>query len=196
MREAFRSRPAGNPACPERRRPAQSRPMPRALLVPLSLLLLASGPLRAVDERDPGAAVAQGSGPLEARIVVEMLEVDAGGRGARWVPATRLRAGDEVHYTVRVTNPGTELVTDVVVTKRLPYGVHYQRGSATGPACDVLFSRDGGLTFHPPERPPAGSARRAARPLPPADYTHVRWVLQRPLRPGATALLRFRATFS
>jgi uncharacterized repeat protein (TIGR01451 family) len=174
-------------------------------LLPLALcLMLVAAPLRAADDTDAGAAVAQGSGPLETRIVIELLEVEEGEGGResrRWVPPWRLRAGDELHYTVRVTNPGTEPVTDVVVTKRLPYGVQYQRGSATGPACDVLFSRDGGTTFHPPERTPSGSSRRTTRgpappPTPTADYTHVRWVLQRPLRPGATALLRFRATFT
>jgi hypothetical protein len=63
----------------------------------------------------------------------------------------------------------------------MPFGLHYLVGSATGPACDIEFSTDGGKTF-------------AARPKE-GDYTHVRWSMRRPVPPQSTALLRFRATF-
>lgn len=130
-----------------------------------------------------GAAIATGSDLLETEIVVEkLLPADPPARPtARFVPAGRLEAGDEVHYTLRVRNPGTNPVTDVQVTKRMPVGLHYLADSATGPACDIEFSSDGGVTFQP--RPVAD------------EYTHVRWTLRRPLPPGAMALLRFRATF-
>jgi len=75
--------------------------------------------------------------------------------------------------------------------------VRYQPGSATGPACDLEFSIDGGSTFAKPELPRTGSGKKSVRKPPSApEYTHVRWVLRRPLAPGATALLRFRAVFS
>lgn len=130
-----------------------------------------------------GAAIATGSDLLETSIVAERLEPPARpGQGAgRFVPASRLAAGDEVHYTLRVTNPGKAAVTDVQVTKRMPQGLHFIPGSATGPASLVEFSSDGGTTF-------------AARPAG-GEFTHLRWSLRRPLPPGATALLRFRATF-
>jgi uncharacterized repeat protein (TIGR01451 family) len=139
--------------------------------------------------------VATGSGPLETAILAETLQVDEGPGGEetrRWAPADRLTAGEEVHYTVRVTNPGKEPVSDIVVTKRLPYGVHYLPGTATGPACEIQFSSDGGVTFAKPER---GTSRKTQRKSPTIEYTHVRWVLGNPLDPGATALLRFRAKF-
>ena len=130
-----------------------------------------------------GAAVATGSDLLETEIVVEKLvPADPPARPtARFVPAERLEAGDEVHYTIRVRNPGKNPVTNAQVTKRMPFGLHYLAGSATGPACDIEFSTDGGRTF-------------AARPKE-GDYTHVRWTMRRPLPPESTALLRFRATF-
>jgi uncharacterized repeat protein (TIGR01451 family) len=159
---------------------------------------------QAPNAAQPPAAEATGSGPLETSIAMEMLEVRTtpdGRETRRWVPATRLSAGDEVHYTVRVRNPGKEPVTDIVVTKLLPFGVHYQRGSARGPAAEVQFSADAGKTFAPPAQASrsAQAARAAARGTRRAavtEYTHVRWILTRPLAPGATALLRFRATFS
>ncbi len=132
----------------------------------------------------PGAVTVTGSGPLKTAIVVEVLETRQGPDGKvekRFVEAQRLKAGEEVYYTIRVTNPGKSPVEDAVVTKLLPFGVDYIRGSAAGPACIVEFSTDGGNTFG--ARPKAG------------EYTHVRWTFGHPLAPGATALLRFRAIF-
>jgi uncharacterized repeat protein (TIGR01451 family) len=149
--------------------------------------VLAAGPVRAAPETsgDPSTAVeTAGTGPLEARIVAEKLEVSTGPDGRevkRFVEARRLAAGEEVHYTIRVRNPGKEPVGDVVVSKRMPQGVDYVRGSATGPACDVEFSSDEGATYGPEKKT--------------VEYTHLRWTCRKPLAPGATALLRFRAIF-
>ena len=176
------------------RRPA------RAVAFCIAAGWLAGHPAWAQDDDPQVAAVATGSGPLESTIVVETLQVETGpdDREIRhWAPARRLDAGDEVHYTVRVRNPGEQPVTDVVVTKRLPFGVRYQAGTATGPACRVQFSTDGGATFKAPEPTRAATgSRRNARPAPAPEYTHVRWILDKPLAPKATALLRFRAVFS
>jgi uncharacterized repeat protein (TIGR01451 family) len=166
-------------------------------------LLAGGAALRAEDGADApgeqGAPTAMGSGPLVTETVVELLErEDEAGLspGLRFVAAERIGAGDEVYYTIRVSNPGRAPVREVVVTKRLPYGMLYARGSAVGPAADVQFSVDGGATFAPASQldvAPPGQARRRAGP---ADYTHVRWRLRYPLAAGATALLRFRATLS
>lgn len=183
-----------------------SQPHARAVLAAFCIGAGASlavlPPAAPAQEPEPqSVAVATGSGPLEATITAELLRVDRGPNDTevrRWVPALRLSAGDEVHYTVRVRNPGETPVTDVVVTKRLPFGVRYQAGSATGPACDIQFSVDGGNSFAAPATPKSASAKKGPRK--PAtitpEYTHVRWVLRKPLAPGATALLRFRAVFS
>ena len=155
------------------------RPVLGLLLLGLSATVLAAEP----ELTATGAAIATGSDLLETEIVVEKLEpANPPSRPhARFVPAGRLEAGDEVHYTIRVRNPGTNPVNDVQVTKRMPFGLHYLPGSAKGPACDIQFSADGGKTF--------------AAKLASGEYTHVRWSLQQPLPPGSTALLRFRATF-
>jgi hypothetical protein len=63
----------------------------------------------------------------------------------------------------------------------MPFGVDYVTGSAAGPACNVELSADNGASYSSSGKP--------------GEFTHVRWVFQRPLAPGATALLRFRATF-
>jgi uncharacterized repeat protein (TIGR01451 family) len=172
---------------------------PNRLVVVLGALgvALASG-VRAQEPDALNAAVATGSGPLQTAIVAETLRIERGTDGdelRHWRPALRLSAGDEVHYTVRVHNPGKAAVTNVVVTKRLPYGVRYQPGSAAGPGCDIQFSIDG-ARFAVPNAGRAPATKPGARKAPPVEYTHVRWILRQPLAPGATALLRFRATFS
>jgi uncharacterized repeat protein (TIGR01451 family) len=155
------------------------------LLAFLAAILPATGVLAADDEQGPAADVAAtGSGPLQAVILVQALEVATrpdGSEEKRFVEARKLQAGEEVYYTIRVTNPGKEAVANVVVTKRMPFGVDYVRRSASGPACVVEVSSDGGATY-------AAEAKSG-------EYTHLRWTCRKPLAPGATALLRFRAIF-
>jgi len=61
----------------------------------------------------------------------------------------------------------------------------------------VQFSIDGGEAFATPEALArvASGGKKGQRKLLENDYTHVRWVLKKPLGPASTALLRFRATF-
>lgn len=148
---------------------------------------------------EPAAPVATGSGPLETEVVIERLEAvedEAGRRTWRFEPADRLTSGDEVQFTIRVLNPGKEPVTDVVVTKSMPAGLQYIGGSAVGPASVVHVSADGGASFGPPAEAKVSAPGRPARRAQPAEYSHLRWILSRPLAPGATALLRFRARFT
>jgi uncharacterized repeat protein (TIGR01451 family) len=164
-------------------RPGHNHPRPSPLLALLGPLLLAvsgaaDGQVRP-GQPASGEATATGTGPLVTQTVVEILEE------GRFVPAERVRAGDEVHYTVRVTNPGARPVENVVVTKLMPVGLDYAPRSAVGPGCDVQVSSDNGVTFVAEPKPKSGQHA----------YTHLRWILDRPLPPGATALLRFRATF-
>jgi uncharacterized repeat protein (TIGR01451 family) len=180
--------------------PVPAPALAATLLVALTALL--TRPALA-DDAAQTAAEATGSGPLETTIVVETLRVEQGPGDRevrRWEPAGRLATGEELHYTVRVRNPGQEPVTDAVVTKRLPFGVRYELGSASGPACEVQLSSDGGTTFVPREAVLKGrdakGKKGSRRPPPVTEFTHVRWVLTQPLAPGATALLRFRAKFT
>ena len=173
----------------------------RALLACLALTFAASAPADDRDSAPQEAAepVATGSGPLRVETRVELLELERGPDGqpvGRFVAAGRLEAGDEVHYTIRVENPGRVAVHDVVVTKLMPFGVGYMEGSAVGPDCETQFSVDGGRTFAPARGLRVEAFGKPVRKAEPADYTHLRWVLRRPLAPGAVAILRFRATFS
>ena len=160
-------------------------PRARAALV-AALALAAAGAVRAQDEAGTAAAVdASGSGPLVATILVERLRVDTGPDGKevrRFVDARRIEVGEQIYYTIRISNPGRVPVGDIVVTKRLPYGVEYVPGSAVGPDCRAELSADGGRNY-------------VTRAVAGAAYTHLRWTCGQSLAPGATSLLRFRAIF-
>jgi uncharacterized repeat protein (TIGR01451 family) len=164
---------------------AARHPRPLSAVLALCAAFWLPGPAAGADTSPEAPAVAAtGSGPLETEILVEALVSEPRANGSeekRFVEARRLEAGEEIYYTIRVRNAGKEPVTDVVVTKRMPFGVDYVAGSATGPDCDVELSADNGATYSPGGKP--------------GEYTHVRWICQRPLAPGATALLRFRAIF-
>lgn len=131
---------------------------------------------------------------LRTQLVAEVRET--GGTAERptfrMIPATRLAQGQVVYYTVRITNPTPVFANKVQVSQLIPANTTYVVGSAGGPGTDVEFSIDGGQSFSPAEnlKLPDGVTR-----APPERYTHIRWRLRNPLAPGATALVRFRATF-
>jgi len=104
----------------------------------------------------------------------------------KFVPAERLRVGDEIFYTLQVRNPGATEIRDVVVVKAVPNNTEYLVDSAVGPAAIISLSIDGGATFVTRRELDTKAAER---------YTHIRWQLRHPLAPGATALLRFRSVF-
>ena len=110
----------------------------------------------------------------------------------RMVPAKRLAQGQEVYYTVRITNPTPVFANRVQVSQKIPANTTYVPGSAGGPGADVEFSIDGGETFARAENLKLEDGAIA----PPERYTHIRWTLRNPLAPGATALARFRAKFN
>jgi uncharacterized repeat protein (TIGR01451 family) len=164
----------------------------------LSILLLAGLVGMTAAASDPDLPVATASGPVQVSAAVERLRLSKARDGtvsAGFVAAGRVRAGEELYYTIRVRNPGAEPLRDVVVTKRLPFGVRYVDGSAVGPSVKAEFSADGGSRFGAARDLRVATAGQPERAADPRDYTHIRWTLQRPLAPGATALLRFRAHF-
>lgn len=118
-----------------------------------------------------------------------------GTRTKEWLPATDIRQGQVVYYTVKIRNPGTEAAHNVVVTKAVPANTRYVPDSAAAPGATISFSVDGGMTFAPARELVARDARGAARQASPETYTHIRWQLRYPLAPGATAYARFRAVF-
>lgn len=111
----------------------------------------------------------------------------------KYVPADQVEQGQEIDYTVRISNPGSSPLAAPTVVQALPANTHYVAGSATGAGADIQFSVDGGRSFGQPRalRSPTSNDRVAAA----SEYTHIRWQLRYPLAPKAVVLARFRAVF-
>jgi uncharacterized repeat protein (TIGR01451 family) len=118
-----------------------------------------------------------------------------GTRVKEWLPATDIRQGQVVYYTVKIRNPAATAAHNVVVTRPVPANTRYVAESAAAPGAVVSFSIDGGKTFAPARELIARDARGIPRAVAPEAYTHIRWQMRYPLAPGAIAYARFRAVF-
>jgi uncharacterized repeat protein (TIGR01451 family) len=107
--------------------------------------------------------------------------------------ATVAPHSDELVLSVEFTNTSKQVVDTVRITSPVPADVRYVADSASGPGSEALFSVDEGRTFGRPDELRIVGADGVARTADPAEYTHVRFVLDAPLDAGARGLARFRA---
>lgn len=135
-------------------------------------------------------------GCIELKTVAEVQEsyVDERGNAAtRLVPAAKVVPGDEIVWTIVANNVCTAPAGDVAITNPVPDHMRYVGSSAFGPGANIEFSLDGS-TFGAPETlvvAEADGSRRAARA---DEYSHIRWVLPRPIGPSESLIVRYRAT--
>jgi uncharacterized repeat protein (TIGR01451 family) len=135
---------------------------------------------------------------IETTLIAEVREpvqLASGRQAHRLVPATTLRQGQTIYYTVRIHNPTPVAVRGIVVVRRIPENTVFVEGSAAGPGADIEFSIDGGQTFARAAQLNVTTSVGGTRRATPEDYTHIRWQLRHSLAPGAIALARFRAVF-
>jgi uncharacterized repeat protein (TIGR01451 family) len=145
-----------------------------------------------------GAALAQTAerGCIELKTVAEIQEAyvdDRGNAATRLVPAAKVVPGDEVVWTIVANNVCTAPAGDVAITNPLPQHMRYVGSSAFGPGASIEFSLDG-TAFAVAEAlvvAEADGSRRAARA---DEYSHIRWVLPRPMGPRESWVVRYRAT--
>jgi uncharacterized repeat protein (TIGR01451 family) len=116
-----------------------------------------------------------------------------GSNSYSYIPATKIEQGQEIDYTVRITNPGASPLVGASVVQALPANTRYVAGSATGAGADIQFSVDGGRSFGKPRalKSPSNASLVASA----KEYTHIRWQLRYPLAPKVVVLARFRAVF-
>lgn len=148
----------------------------------------------------PAAAPAQrpspGASPLAITSSLERLVAPfPGGLSTTVEPAVEGAAShaDQVIYTARFTNLGPQVLDAVRLTSPIPADLRYLPQSATGPASTVVFSIDHARTFGSPAELVVVQPDGVRRVADPADYTHVRWILEGALDPGATGVVRFGA---
>jgi uncharacterized repeat protein (TIGR01451 family) len=131
---------------------------------------------------------------LKTEAQVEETSTDEQGKPARkLVPAEKIVPGSEVIYTVSATNVCDQAAEAVVIDNPVPTHMAYVTDTAIGPGTDVTFSIDGGFNYGKPDTLRVSNPDGTQRVATAADYTHIRWVMRNPLKPGAVAFARFRA---
>jgi uncharacterized repeat protein (TIGR01451 family) len=134
-------------------------------------------------------------GCIELKTVAELQQsyVDASGNAAtRLVPITKVVPGDQVVWTITANNVCAKPAADVAITNAVPDHMHYLGDTAFGPGSQIEFSLDG-KAFALPQAltvTTADGGKRAARA---DEYSHIRWVLGRPIGPSETLIVRYRA---
>ena len=109
------------------------------------------------------------------------------------------KPGDIIRYTLTAVNNGTEPAYGVEIVDPIPRGTEYVIGSAAGVGMTITYSIDGGRFFQPPPimydfQKPDGTIEK--RHVPADRYTHIKWLMNEPIRPRsrATATVRVRVS--
>lgn len=132
---------------------------------------------------------------LKATAQVEVKTLDAEGRTVvKRVPAKKVIPGTEVIYTIHYSNTGDQPAEHVAITNPIPEHMRYVDQSVFGSDAVITFSIDGSKTFDRPQNLIVVDPSGRSFPARPADYTHIQWVLEHPLAPGAKGQVGFRAT--
>lgn len=142
------------------------------------------------------AAEGAGSPAVEITITAEMevtVKKPDDSVEVKRVPATKVAPGESVIYTLHAKNSSAKPADDVVMTDPIPEEMAYIDGSASTDGARVTFSVDGGKTFGAKESLKVRGEDGAMRAALPADFTNVRWQLEKPLAPGEARAVSFHA---
>lgn len=108
----------------------------------------------------------------------------------------RARPGDVVRYRLTFTNVTPGAVRGVTLANPLAAGMRFVGGSARADRADARleYSADGGRTFSAqPMEDVVVDGQRVRRAVPSERYTHVRWIVDGNVAPGATVVAEFDA---
>ena len=142
------------------------------------------------------AVESAGNPAVEIKITAEVeVKVKAadGSEEVKRVPAAKVPPGTAVIYTLNAKNTSAKPAGDVVMTDPIPAEMEYVDGSVSTQDARVTFSVDGGKSFAAKESLKVRGEDGAMRAALPADFTHIRWQLEKPLAPGEARAVSFRA---
>ena len=146
----------------------------------------------------PATARAQQQGTIELKSVAEVEMTETNAKGAKEVKRvdaakSKVVPGDVVIYTTTYTNIGKDAAEKVVITNPVPEHMNYVDKSAGGEGVKIDFSVDNGKSYAAPDGLTITDAQGKKRKAGPADFTTIRWTLVKPLQPGGTGSVFFRA---
>ena len=141
-----------------------------------------------------GQAAAAGTVALKSAVEKEIQTTNAQGEKVlKRVEVKKALPGEVLIYTVSYANNSGKPAEKVAINNPVPEHMVYVADSALSANATVTYSLDRGKSFAEPEqlkvRKPDGSERPAAA----ADYSDIRWVLKKPVQPGETGSVSFRA---
>lgn len=141
------------------------------------------------------AAPANGSIELQSVATQQKVTVEKdGSKHTEMVPAARVTPGTEVTYTVTYHNVGSKPAGDVVINNPVPEHMDYVADSATGANSTISYSADGGKSWAATlAQLSVKGADGSMRPATEKDCTHIRWVVNGKVAPGAKGSVSFRA---
>lgn len=139
-----------------------------------------------------GSAHAAGGLQLSNQVFQEIEIMGADGKPERKsVPAATVVPGTEVFYVITYRNTGDQPADNVAITNPVPAELEYV--SVLGPAPANQVSVDGGRQYGALASLSVPDADGKPRPAQAADVTHVRWMLNAALLPGAGGAVSFKA---
>lgn len=110
--------------------------------------------------------------------------------------AENIQPGDVLRYTLYYINKGNAEAKEAVINDPLPEGTSYINGSASGRNSEITFSIDGKIFQAPSllkykvKQPDNTEVEYTASP---EMYKHIRWRLLKPVMPGESGFLSFKA---
>lgn len=113
-----------------------------------------------------------------------------------WGSAEQTAPGDLLKFTITYANTGKGDVINAVIVNPIPPGLVVNPKDAAGDDASVTCSIDNGRSYLPP--PIMVQTKRAdgtleSKPVPLESYTHIRWIIKKPVHPGQSGRVIFTA---
>lgn len=129
-------------------------------------------------------------------LTIAVLNRSAADEAARGVARSdsAARPGDVLRYTLSFANSTERPLGNVQLSNPLPSGLELVAGTVRASRGDAQadYSADGGKTFsQQPTTEVVVDGKTVRRPVPPAQYTHVRWTVNGAVAPGATVTAEY-----
>ncbi|SKB56901.1 hypothetical protein SAMN06295937_1009131 [Sphingopyxis flava] len=137
----------------------------------------------------PPEALASDQIALDNNIFVERVTRDGAGRTRILLEEPKAVApGDRLVFVLHYRNASERAADRFVITNPLPAAVRYADAGDKG----ALVSVDGGRSWGRLGEMTVALADGTRRPAQPADVTHLRWAIQKPVPAGGSGKLMFR----
>lgn len=157
------------------------------IIVLLTLIIVPAGHSRAAAEK-PRIE-------LKASCVRQVVHDLNGQKTVELVPATESASGDTLVYSTEYHNSGKSSAEKVTVVSPIPANTVYVDGSAVGENSKILFSLNQGLSYQEPPlmlKTRNKQGKEVTLPAPPEMITHIKWIVQIPVKPAGQGTTTYK----